>query len=664
MSRLDFKLEGTAPGTRARAGRFRTLHNEVLTPLFMPVGTHATVRAQRLDSVLESGSQILLANTYHLLLRPGPDVFRKFGGIHEFMKWPRSVLTDSGGFQIFAMPGDRVMHEEGARFLSYVDGKHILLTPEKSIETQRAIASDIMMVLDQCVPSTVSEAEARAAMELSNRWALRSLAARGDSPQSLFAIVQGACYENLRRESAGFLTQHPFDGFALGGLAVGESKQEREDTVEYAASLLPSGLPRYLMGVGTPIDLLEAVHRGMDMFDCIIPTAHAEQGVAYTARGKLILRRGVYRDSREPIDASCTCIACVQYSRAYLHHLIKTQEPLGRTLIGAHNIHFYHSLMREMRARILDGSFASYYSSAREKLAASDEENPPVRPAPRPQKPLILGDYEVHVKEGISRIRHRSSGETMHPMIKPEDEARDLYVGQSRLVERIREQDRIVLWDVGMGAACNVMAAIHAFEEACTAGQVRARLEIVSFENDLDSLRLANQHLDRFQYLRHAAPNAILQNGEWRSKKYPIEWKLLQGNFWGVFHTAVAPDIIFYDPYSTKTCRDFWCVETLARLVSHAGPATELFTYSTSTAVRASLLAAGFWVAQGQATGPKVQTTVALTAGALAWRRESLLGREWFDRWERSGAQWPLSLSGENKEQFLERVRMHPQFQQ
>ncbi|MGZ3742010.1 MAG: tRNA-guanine transglycosylase, partial [Bdellovibrionota bacterium] len=239
MSRLGFQLEKTATGSRARAARFRTLHNEVLTPLFMPVGTHATVRAQRLDTVLESGSQILLANTYHLLLRPGPEVFEKFKGIHNFMKWPKSVLTDSGGFQIFAMPNDREMREEGARFLSYVDGKHILLTPEKSIDTQKSIGSDIMMVLDQCVPSTVEKAEARAAMELSNRWALRSLSARGDSPQSIFAIVQGACYQKLRRESASFLTQHPFDGFALGGLAVGEPKQQRDDTVEFAAALLP-----------------------------------------------------------------------------------------------------------------------------------------------------------------------------------------------------------------------------------------------------------------------------------------------------------------------------------------------------------------------------------------------------------------------------------------
>ncbi|MGZ3652236.1 MAG: tRNA-guanine transglycosylase, partial [Bdellovibrionota bacterium] len=512
--------------------------------------------------------------------------------------------------------------------------------------------------------------EARAAMELSNRWALRSLSARGDSPQSIFAIVQGACYQKLRRESASFLTQHPFDGFALGGLAVGEPKQQRDDTVEFAAALLPEHLPRYLMGVGTPIDLLEAVHRGMDMFDCIIPTAHAEQGVAYTWKGKVVLRRGAYKESMEPIDANCKCIACTQFSRAYLYHLIKTQEPLGRTLIGAHNIQFYHDLMSTMRAHILADTFAAFYAATREKLAASDEEYPIQKPRIRqePTKPMELGDYEVLVTEGISRIRHKSSGETMHPQITPEEEARELYVGQSQFTRRIQEQDSLVLWDVGMGAGANVMAAIHAYEKAAAEGLAKARLHIVSFEHDLDSLRLANQHLDRFMYLRHGAPTSILKTGEWRSKKHNIEWKLLEGNFLELLEEAPAPDIIFYDPYSTKTCRDFWCVETLQRIFEHSrdregASATEIFTYSTSTAVRASLLAAGFFVAQGAATGPKVQTTVALTAGALPWRGETLLGKEWIERWERSGARWPLSLTGENQPDLLERVRLHPQFQ-
>jgi queuine tRNA-ribosyltransferase len=661
MSRLDFRLEKVASGSRARAARFRTLHNEVLTPLFMPVGTHATVRGQRFESLLESGSQILLANTYHLLLRPGPEIFQKFGGIHGLTKWPKSFLTDSGGFQIFAMPKDRKMSEEGAKFLSYVDGKHILLTPERSIGTQLAIGSDIMMVLDQCVPSTVEEKVARDAMELSNRWALRSLAARGDSQQSLFAIVQGACYENLRRESAGFLSQHPFDGFALGGLAVGESKQEREDTVEFSARLLPEDRPRYLMGVGTPIDLLEAVHRGMDMFDCIIPTAHGEQGVAYTWGAKLLLRRGVYKDSSEPIDSNCSCYACENYSRAYLHHLIKTVEPLGRQMVGLHNIHFYHELMRKMRAEILADTFLDFYKVTREKLAAGDESFPSKPPKVHPAPALHLGDFEVVDQVGFSSIRHKSSGEVMHSVIPPIEEAKALYVGQSLLEKRIREEEEVVIWDVGLGAAANALAAIHAYEAQAAKGEAKAKLKIISFEKDLDSLRLAMLHVNKFEYLRHGAPHSLLAKGSWASKKHAVEWKL-EGDFFQAYQEAHPPALIFFDPFSTKTNAEFWHLETLERIFRRAkefSKGAELFTYSSSTAVRSTLLAAGFYVSQGAPTGPKGSTTIASTEAALAWRKPQLLGREWFEKWERSDAQKPLSKSSED---FTHRIRNHPQF--
>jgi len=273
MTRLDFKLERTATGSRARAARFKTAHNEVLTPTFMPVGTHAAVRAQRREDVLESGAQVMLANTYHLMLRPGVELFERFGGIHSFMNWPRSVLTDSGGFQIFSLPGSRSISEDGAEFKSYVDHRMMRLSPETSIAAQRSIGSDIMMVLDQCVPSTVDRSTAQAAMELTHRWALRSLAARGDSGQSLFGIVQGASYADLRAQSARAITQMPFDGYAIGGLAVGEGTDEREECTAVVTELLPQDRPRYLMGVGTTRDLLEAVHRGVDMFDCILPTA-------------------------------------------------------------------------------------------------------------------------------------------------------------------------------------------------------------------------------------------------------------------------------------------------------------------------------------------------------------------------------------------------------
>lgn len=388
--RLKFKLEAKATGSRARAARFRTLHNEVLTPLFMPVGTQATVKGHRKEFLLESGSQVLLANTYHLLLRPGPEVFAKVGGIHNFMKWPNSVLTDSGGFQIFSLSKSRKITEEGATFQSYIDGKSVFLSPEISIATQRAIGSDIMMVLDQCIPATAEWREAKAAMDLTHRWAQRSLFARGESPQSMFGIVQGACFEDLRRESAKVLTDMPFDGFAIGGLAVGETKAMREDFTELAAEQLPENLPRYLMGVGTPIDLLEAVHRGVDMFDCILPTALAQQGVAFTTRGRLRLVRGVYKFSDEALDPDCACSTCQNYSIAYLHHLIKADEILGWQLVGYHNMWFYHRLMEQMRAHILADTFAEFYKVMRERLVVTDggELPPPkVKNSRKPQAP-------------------------------------------------------------------------------------------------------------------------------------------------------------------------------------------------------------------------------------------------------------------------------------
>ncbi len=353
VSRLNFRLDAQAVGSRARAATFRTLHNEVRTPLFMPVGTQATVKAQLTRTLEEAGSQIILANTYHLLLRPGSEVFRRLGGIHKFMSWGRSVLTDSGGFQIFSLPHSRSMSEAGAVFQSYLDGKKILLSPELSIETQKVIGSDIMMALDHCIVSTADETAARHAMEITHRWAARSLAARGESSQAIFAIVQGALFQQLRRESVARLSEMAFDGFAIGGLAVGEGKTEREDVCEFTAGLLPNDKPRYLMGVGTPLDILEAVHHGVDMFDCIIPTQVAQRGAVFTSRGYLQMKRGVYKFSEEKLDAECNCPTCVRYSRAYLHHLAKTGETLGWQLLGKHNLHFYHQLMREIRESIL-----------------------------------------------------------------------------------------------------------------------------------------------------------------------------------------------------------------------------------------------------------------------------------------------------------------------
>ena len=415
MARLHFTLEKESTGSRARAAKFQTLHGEVQTPVFMPVGTQATVKGQTVETLKATGARVLLANTYHLLLRPGPEVFKKFGGIHRFMNWDGPVLTDSGGFQIFSLPSERAMSEEGARFKSYVDGNPYFLSPESSIEMQKSIGSDIMMVHDQCIPSTAPHDQAEAAMHLTHRWAERSLRARGDSPQALFGIVQGACHRDLRKKSAAFLRGLPFDGLAIGGLAVGETHAERYEFTGLVTEHLPKNLPRYLMGVGTPIDMLEAVHRGVDMFDCIIPSQLAQRGTAFTSHGKLHCRRSAYKFSEEPLDAKCDCHTCRHHSRAYIHHLVKADEILGWHLLATHNLAFYHRLMREMRESILQDEFLSFYERKKPELTRHDEDNPSLIPKKAtPYRAPQLGDYEIQKSpEGFSSIRQISSGEVM-----------------------------------------------------------------------------------------------------------------------------------------------------------------------------------------------------------------------------------------------------------
>jgi queuine tRNA-ribosyltransferase len=376
MAPFGYLLEKSCPHTGARAGRLITARGEIETPVFMPVGTQATVKGLTPECLRSVGSRMLLANTYHLLLRPGPEVFERFGGIHRFMNWDGPVLTDSGGYQIFSLPHSRAIDESGAKFQSYVDGRMVHLSPEESIRVQKAIGSDVMMVLDQCIPSTASHAEAEAAMHLTHRWARRSFAARGESSQALFAIVQGACFEDLRRESAAVLGEIPFDGYAIGGLAVGETKAEREDFTELTAKLLPREKARYLMGVGTPLDILEAVYRGMDLFDCILPSALAKRGTVFTSRGKLQLRRSVYKFDETAVDPDCACATCAKYSRAYLHHLVKTDEVLGWRLLSLHNLTYYHSLMAGIRAAILEDRFPEFYRAKKRELEREDEENP------------------------------------------------------------------------------------------------------------------------------------------------------------------------------------------------------------------------------------------------------------------------------------------------
>jgi queuine tRNA-ribosyltransferase len=366
---LPFDVLATDPGSRARRGSMVTAHGRVETPVFMDVGTRASVTNCAPRDLAEVGTQVVLGNTYHLMLRPGPEAFRRLGGIHKFMGWSGPVLTDSGGYQIFSLPADRTITEKGARFKGYVDQQMHMLSPERSIEVQTAIGSDIMMVLDECIDSTSDEPTTRAAMERTHRWALRSLAARQNPDQALFAIVQGGLVPELRKQSAAFLTEHPFDGFAIGGLAVGDTRSEREDVTALAAELLPADRPRYLMGVGTPPDLLQAMLAGVDMFDCIIPTQLATQGTAFTSKGRVRLKRLPNVHAEEALDSECPCSTCKTFSRAYLHHLFKCREPLAPRLVAMHNLHYYHALMADSRSAIEAGTFARF---ARDRLDAID----------------------------------------------------------------------------------------------------------------------------------------------------------------------------------------------------------------------------------------------------------------------------------------------------
>ena len=670
-SRLNFTLEKESSDSKARAAIFQTLHGEVRTPVFCPVGTQATVKGQTVETLKASGARLILVNTYHLLLRPGPEVFRNFGGIHRFMYWDGPLLTDSGGFQIFSLPHSRAMNEEGARFQSYVDGKTYLLSPESSIEMQKVIGSDIMMVLDHCIDATAPYAQAEAAMNLTHRWAERSLRAKGDSTQALFGIVQGACHADLRKKSAAFLRELPFDGLAIGGLAVGETHPQRYDMTELVTEHLPRDLPRYLMGVGTPLDILESVHRGVDMFDCIIPSQLSQRGVAFTSEGKLQLRRTVHKFVEAPIDARCDCQACRQYSRAYIHHLIKSDEVLGWHLLGIHNMTFYHRLMREMRESVLRDDFLSYYQEKRVELARSDERNP-CRPPKRPQagRPARLGDYEIHRSpQGFTSIRQISSGEVMHSVNAPADEADKLYVEQSFLAMRLskRAADELVIWDVGLGAAFNAMAAIRCFERCAVTDEAVLRpLRLVSFERDLDPLTLAVKKSGYFPHLRHAAPSRILEAGEWRHASGRCRWELLKEDFRGAIESAAVPELIFYDPFSFKTDAALWTAAIFGQIFRHALPkSAELYTYSASTAVRAALLAAGFFVATGAGSGPKSDTTIAFTTaqGVLDHPASPrLLGADWLTRWRRSGAKLPADLSDEARADFETLIEGHPQF--
>ncbi len=358
---LTFTLE--SQWHNSRAGSFDTLHGSVKTPVFMPVGTQATIKALSPEEVKDAGAQIILGNTYHLYLRPGCRIIDKFSGLHKFMHWDRPILTDSGGFQVFSLAKLSKLTDEGYAFQSHIDGSKHLLTPEKSMETQICLDSDIIMCLDQCIKHPANHGETLGALELTTRWAKRSKTFwenETDRQNSLFGIVQGGMYEDLRQRSAEEIIGIDFPGYAIGGLSVGEPKALMLEMAAHTLPLLPENKPRYIMGVGTPEDLVELVSLGADMFDCVMPTRNARNGQMFTARGTINICNARHKDDTGPVDPGCTCYTCRNYSRAYLRHLYMAKEILAYRLNTIHNIHYYVNLVKEMRKAILNGSFEGF----------------------------------------------------------------------------------------------------------------------------------------------------------------------------------------------------------------------------------------------------------------------------------------------------------------
>ncbi len=363
---LEFKLQKTDGRTKARVGLIRTDHGTIRTPVFMPVGTRGSVKAVEQRELLEINAPIILGNTYHLYQRPGMDIMRNFGGLHRFMSWPRPILTDSGGFQILSLSGLRKLSDEGVEFRSHIDGSYHFFTPERIIEVERTIGSDIMMVLDECPPYPSEREYVAKSIELTHSWAMRCKEAFSSSApyyshnQFLFGIVQGETYLDLREKSARGLIEADFDGYAIGGLAVGEPAEEMYKVTDFVTGLLPMNKPRYLMGVGTPENLLEAVERGVDMFDCVLPTRNGRNSQVFTSLGKLNVRNAGFASDENPLDGECDCYTCKNFSRGYIRHLFSVNEILGLQLASLHNLRFFISLMERTRSAILNDRFTEF----------------------------------------------------------------------------------------------------------------------------------------------------------------------------------------------------------------------------------------------------------------------------------------------------------------
>ena len=371
--RFTFQIDAT--DGRARTGAIHTTRGEIRTPAFMPVGTAATVKAMLPDSVAATGADILLGNTYHLMLRPGAERIARLGGLHKFMNWGGPILTDSGGFQVMSLAELRKMTEAGVEFASHVDGSKHMLSPETSMAIQRDLGSDIVMCFDECTPFPAEEAVAAESMRMSMRWAERSKAAFGDRPgHALFGIQQGSVFPDLRAESADALARIGFDGYAIGGLAVGEGQAQMFEVLEYAPGQLPADKPRYLMGVGKPDDIVGAVQRGVDMFDCVLPSRSGRTGQAFTRRGVVNIKNARHADDPRPLDADCLCPTCSGYSRAYLHHVFRAREIISSMLVTWHNLHYYQELMAGLRAAIAVGQLDGFVADFHRQRALGDIE--------------------------------------------------------------------------------------------------------------------------------------------------------------------------------------------------------------------------------------------------------------------------------------------------
>jgi queuine tRNA-ribosyltransferase len=385
LPELPYRIIARDADSRARAGVMTTRHGGVRTPAFMPVGTQATVKTLSPRELIEAGAEIILANTYHLMLRPGEKLVRELGGLHSFMSWPRAVLTDSGGFQVLSLSPFRKVTEEGAMFRSHLDGSQHSLTPERAIEIQTTLGCDIMMSFDECLPYPYDEGPARESMERTVRWArrglerARALAEEGETVPALFGIVQGGTHKGLRADCARLLVEEPFQGYSLGGLWVGEEPELGHELVLGDTDLLPEGRPRYLMGVGTPEDLVEAVARGVDLFDCVMPTRNARKGTVFTSTGRLVVKNAAYMRDQRPLDENCTCYTCRNFTRAYLRHLFAVGEILGMRLASLHSVHYLLSLMREARAAIVNGSFGKWQRDFVERYRSGEAAQPPAR---------------------------------------------------------------------------------------------------------------------------------------------------------------------------------------------------------------------------------------------------------------------------------------------